>query len=226
VKNRLTILGLAFLICIGNGAARSKRVNQIPSGTKFSCLNCHTGSGGPRNAFGQAIQNGFLTVPGAEGNVIWGNALAILDADGDGFTNGTELQDPDGIWTSGGPAPGDPASVTLPGDPASRPTSDISEHFPPTSPEGLVLLGNFPNPFNASTRIRIQAGQNEIVRIRIFDLRGVCVRELFTVSRGSKDTDVEWNGLDAQGRQVPSGPLILLAESLKEAVKGKLLIIK
>jgi hypothetical protein len=93
----MTILLLAVPFCF----ARAKRPNQIPNGTKFSCLNCHFGQGGVRNTFGQMVESGYLTVPGADGDVVWGNALALLEADGDGFSNGTELQDPDGTWSRG-----------------------------------------------------------------------------------------------------------------------------
>ena len=47
--------------------------------------------------------------------VLWGPALAGLNADGDGATNGAELQDPTGAWSVGQPQPGTPALVTNPG---------------------------------------------------------------------------------------------------------------
>ena len=53
--------------------------------------------------------------PGSAGNVIWGAPLAGLNADGDGATNGAELQDPTGAWSIGQPQPGNPALVTNPG---------------------------------------------------------------------------------------------------------------
>ncbi len=43
-------------------------------------------------------------------HVQWGPALAALDSDGDGFTNGEELQDPNGTWEVGSAAPGAPTS--------------------------------------------------------------------------------------------------------------------
>ena len=67
------------------------------------------------------IEAGFLSEVGYEGDVVWGPELAALDADGDGFTNGEELQDPEGAWRLGNPKPGDPDAVTHPGDPDSHP---------------------------------------------------------------------------------------------------------
>jgi hypothetical protein len=87
--------------------------------------------GGPRNAFGAAVENyggvGFLDGPG--GNVMWGTkavsdpahpadpakTLAQLDSDGDGAINGEELLDPTDVWRRGDANPGDPASVRLAG---------------------------------------------------------------------------------------------------------------
>ena len=67
------------------------------------------------------IEAGFLSEVGYEGDVVWGPELAALDADGDGFTNGEELQDPEGAWRLGDPKPGNPDAVTHPGDPDSHP---------------------------------------------------------------------------------------------------------
>jgi hypothetical protein len=97
-------------------AARPFRVAQIPNGALNGCANCHVNpaGGGPRNVFGLMIESGFLSQPGASGNVLWGASLALLDADADGFTNGQELQDPAGAWMTGQPAPGNLSLVTSP----------------------------------------------------------------------------------------------------------------
>ena len=86
-----------------------KRVDQIPNGNSYSCGTCHVSSlgGGPRNVFGQQVENN-LTQPGSAGDVQWGQ-IYNLDADGDGYTNGEELGDPNGTWTIGDP---DPAGMT------------------------------------------------------------------------------------------------------------------
>ena len=53
--------------------------------------------------------------PGSTGDVQWGPALAALDADGDGLSNGFELNDALGNWTPGDPPPGNLGDVTDPG---------------------------------------------------------------------------------------------------------------
>jgi glucose/arabinose dehydrogenase len=121
MKPRLYSIALGSIVCLSAAAApalaRPARVGQIPNGSVRACLNCHVSpeSGGPRNAFGQQIEAGFLSAPGPTGTVLWGPTLAGLDADADGLTNGAELQDPTGAWSVGQPQPGDPALVTNPG---------------------------------------------------------------------------------------------------------------
>jgi hypothetical protein len=87
------------------------------------------------------IEAGFLSEAGYEGDVVWGSKLAALDADGDGFTNGEELQDPEGAWRLGDPQPGDPDAVTHPGDPDSHPP-DLATSVESTSWGAIKLLVN------------------------------------------------------------------------------------
>jgi len=107
-----------FLGSVANIDARSQRVNQIPNGSRVGCGACHTssGGGGPRNAFGQVVESDFLSGSGASASVVWNATLAGMDSDGDGFSNGTELGDPDGDGT---PTAG--VTVTNPGDGNSFP---------------------------------------------------------------------------------------------------------
>ena len=103
--------------------ARPHRPGQVPHGQTLGCGLCHNSQfgGDARNLFGQMVEQGFLTSIGPDGDVEWGPELAALDADGDGATNGEELQDPQGTWSPGDPAPGDASAVTRPGDPDSTP---------------------------------------------------------------------------------------------------------
>lgn len=103
--------------------ARPQRVAQIPNGGVSGCANCHVSAagGGPRNLFGQMVEADFLSSAGFSGRVQWGPELAKMDADGDGFTNGAELGDPEGLWQAGDADPGEAAAVTLPADAQSHP---------------------------------------------------------------------------------------------------------
>lgn len=75
---------------------------RVPNGAVHSCNTCHY-SGAFREDFHAAGDR-------------WTTALAALDSDGDGVTNGAELGDPYGAWAVGRPDPGDPFRVTNPDD--------------------------------------------------------------------------------------------------------------
>lgn len=120
---KFVIILISLFLMESSLSARSFRVNQLPNGTKFSCNTCHTSGGGsPRNAFGQLVETQFLD---PSGNVIWNEELAMIDSDGDGFTNGEELLDPRGLWQSGNAAPGNIDLVTNPGNNGSTPSANV-----------------------------------------------------------------------------------------------------
>lgn len=114
---RLMLLGAAGLAHTMMDAvlhARPYRVDLIPNGNRYGCSTCHdSGGGGPRNDFGYAVEQVAI---GSQ--PFWDAALAALDSDRDGFTNGEELGDPDGDGII------DPRLVVShPGNPLSFPIS-------------------------------------------------------------------------------------------------------
>ena len=139
----VTCLTLFSVTLVDPAFGRAHRPFQVPHGTTWECGACHvrTEGSGPRNPFGQMIEAGFLSEAGYEGDVVWGAELAALDADGDGFTNGEELQDPEGSWRLGDPQPGDPVAVTHPGDPDSQPP-DLATAVESTSWGAIKFLVN------------------------------------------------------------------------------------
>ena len=114
------ILPLLIVLWNQSALARNFRVNQIPNGSENGCANCHVNpaGGGSRNEFGSAVESGFLD---GSGNVTWNATLAAMDSDGDGFSNGHELEDPFGLWSIGSAAPGTSSLVTFPGNASSVP---------------------------------------------------------------------------------------------------------
>lgn len=110
----MRLLLLVVLLAPASALARPDRPNQIPNGTLLRCSNCHVNpqGAGLRTPFGLDVEHAFLL---PDGTVDWGPALAALDSDQDGRSNGQELQDPTGSWRRGQAQPGDPAVVTNPG---------------------------------------------------------------------------------------------------------------
>lgn len=198
--------------------ARSFRVNQIPNGSISGCLTCHnSSSGGSRNSFGQAVQSGFLD---NDGNVVWGSDLANLDSDGDGFTNGTELQDPNGEWTSGTQDPGDASLVANPGDASSFPNiTDVEE-------ENLLvnqfrLDQNYPNPFNPSTTISFNLNEASEVNLKVFNLLG---EEVTTLIQQNLSAGLHQIKFDATNLQ--SGTYFYRIETNKNSEIRKMVLLK
>ena len=111
-------LSLVVLTVPSQVDARPHRPAQIPNGTVNNCQNCHMSvfGGDARNPFGLTIEADFLS----GFDVAWGPELAAIDSDGDGFTNGEELGDPEGTWVEGDPNP-EVDEVFFPGDPESHP---------------------------------------------------------------------------------------------------------
>ena len=89
-----------------------------------NCLSCHVALGGGLSCETtggvRPCLNGFGGDFAQTGRA-WTKALADLDSDSDGFSNGQELQDALGAWLRQDPPPGNPLQVTAPGDDASYP---------------------------------------------------------------------------------------------------------
>lgn len=198
----VTVLLLSLGLFVAQSEGRSKRVNQIPNGNVFRCANCHIdpSGGGARTSFGEVVRQNYLD---AGGNVIWNQALAQNDADGDGVTNGQELLDPNGTWTMGASNPGEATLVSNPGDPNS--VTSVEQLIAAAMPASHKLDQNYPNPFNPTTTINFHVGQRSNVQIRIINSLGQVVRTLVSSRFEAGEYKVEWNGLDENGQDIPSG---------------------
>lgn len=203
---------------------RSFRVGQVPNGNKFDCNTCHTNGGGTaRNPFGLTIQNQFLTSVGPNGNVEWGPQLAAIDSDGDGFSNGEELGDPNGTWQQGQPNPGNSADITHPGNANDFPTS---VEVVSTNPVSYQLFNNYPNPFNPSTTISFNIPEAGNVRIDIYNSVGELVKTLVNDFYNPGQYKTAWNGTDVFGSTVASGLYIYRMTSQNYIHSKRMLLIK
>ena len=132
--------------------ARTFRVNMIPNGFVYRCATCHVDrrGEGPRNAFGQAVEQ-RVTPNGRE--EFWRPELAALDSDGDGFTNGEELDDPRGTGAAFAGSDtvsffGGQSQVSNPGDPNSPqaqqpPAVELEPATPDLDGNGTVGFPDF-----------------------------------------------------------------------------------
>ena len=182
-------------------SARGFRVTQIPNGTKFSCNTCHTDGGGtPRNEFGLSVE----AIIGNSSIEFWNQDFASQDADGDGFSNGVELQDPNGEWTFGTPDPGDFSAVSHPGDNEDIPQITSVAKFT-EKPNNYFLGNNFPNPFNPTTTIYFNVQNSTNIILEIYNSLGQKTLTLVDNHFSPGDYGVSWNAKDDYGKNVESG---------------------
>ncbi|MBU1099402.1 MAG: T9SS type A sorting domain-containing protein [Bacteroidetes bacterium] len=202
MKNRyFALLVILTIFAFSALVGRSFRVGKVPNGSVNACANCHVDpqGGGARNDFGQAVES--RVTPNGQEN-FWGADLAAIDSDGDGFTNGEELQDAGGAWTSG--TIGDPSLVTNPGD--------INSHPAPTGIEGLtelpsdfILSQNYPNPFNPSTKISYFLPEPSHVKLEVYNSIGQLIRVLADANLAAGSHVAFWDANDQFGYKVSSG---------------------
>ncbi len=71
-------------------------------------------------------------------------------------------------------------------------------------PQSFHLAQNYPNPFNPRTTISFSIEKSSRVLLAVFSATGEKVIELINADVQAGDYSIEWNGLDALGRPMPS----------------------
>jgi hypothetical protein len=73
-------------------------------------------------------------------------------------------------------------------------------------PDTFSLRHNYPNPFNPETNIHYGLPEAADVTLQVFNIRGQLVRTLVEEFKSAGFYTVRWDGKDAVGISVPSGP--------------------
>jgi hypothetical protein len=73
------------------------------------------------------------------------------------------------------------------------------------APESFSLAQNYPNPFNVSTSITFVLPTRGMTTLRIYDLTGRLMAEVFSGDLAAGRHSFIWNGCNADGVAVPSG---------------------
>lgn len=85
----------------------------------------------------------------------------------------------------------------------------------------IVMLGNYPNPFNPATEIMFETRNGGNVSLTIYDLAGRAVRNE-AVSTFPGTTRWRWNGTDIYGRDLSSGVYLYRVVSLDGVGVGRM----
>ena len=93
-------------------------------------------------------------------------------------------------------------------------------------PNRFELKGNYPNPFNPSTKIAYSIDMNSKVNVKIYSLLGEEITSLFSGDVNPGTHEVQWNGVDNVGVAVASGVYIYRVEANNQALTGKMMLLK
>ena len=105
--------------------------------------------------------------------------------------------------------------------------------LPLVSPDApaIVSVNTYPNPFNPTTEFEVLLSRaflnsGEPVSVRIYDVGGALVRELFASPPASPEVRVRWDGRNDDGTQVASSTYFGVVRAGKNIVTRKLAMIK
>jgi hypothetical protein len=99
---------------------------------------------------------------------------------------------------------------------------------PWTVPEPLLSLMASPNPFSRATRLRLNGPTVELAacQVSIVDCAGRIVRRALPALSGAGLSDREWDGLDDDGRRMPSGVYFAVMTTPTQRSRGKLILLR
>ncbi len=149
----------------------------------------------------------------AEGSPTTGAEYSFLDTPEQSATYYYKLEDISltGVSTFHGPI-----SVVLTG-------MDIQQNM---IPEKYFLSQNYPNPFNPETTIQFGLPQAEQVSLKIYDINGKLVRDLFTGMKDAGTHTLLWNGRDNAGQKVSSGVYFYYFKADEFSQTNKMILMK
>ncbi|MCX6148639.1 MAG: T9SS type A sorting domain-containing protein [Candidatus Kapabacteria bacterium] len=169
-------------------------VQLIPNGKSNTCLNCHSSLLGGTNTlktFGLDFRNNFHS---------WDSTLAKLDSDGDGFSNGLELQDSFGLWKEGLPSPGKQNLVSNPNDKNSKPTFvEESENY------SFEILNLFPLPVKVDFSLALNIKRAGLLDISLYSIDGKFISSLYTGEKAEGEYNFNFNLLNQYNSTLSDG---------------------
>ncbi len=88
------------------------------------------------------------------------------------------------------------------------------------------LAANYPNPFNAATRIRYAVGVRTVLNLTVYNALGQWVRSLDGGDRDAGQYEVGWDGRDDAGRQVGSGVYFCRMQSANRTTTQPMVLVR
>jgi hypothetical protein len=88
------------------------------------------------------------------------------------------------------------------------------------------LFGNYPNPFNPSTKIKFSLKSIQDIEISIYDVLGRRVKSVIKERINAGMHEIEWNGKNDLEEQVSSGIYLYLIKVFEKSLTGKMILQK
>ncbi len=102
--------------------------------------------------------------------------------------------------------------------------SDIEENN--FVPSDFIVIKNYPNPFNSSTRIEYDLNKPANVEMKIYNIQGEKVKSLFSGFQSPGKKEFIWHGLNDYQVQVSSGLYFVRIEIEDDLFSKKLVLMK
>ncbi len=96
----------------------------------------------------------------------------------------------------------------------------------PTDAETQLLLRNEPNPWSGATTIRFQLAQPQPVQLRVFDVDGRLVRQLYQGALAAGQHALEWSGAGEGGEPLPAGVYYYRLETPERSDTRPMLLVR
>ncbi len=110
-------------------------------------------------------------------------------------------------------------------------TLDFVYHFTSEEPNVVVpeltkLIHNYPNPFNPTTTIGFNLKEEAKVKIEIYNIHGQKVDTVADGYYGAGYNNVNWDGVDGEGRPVASGVYFYKMKAGRYTSTKKMILMK
>ena len=99
--------------------------------------------------------------------------------------------------------------------------TNIDDEYQITSPKGLILYQNFPNPYNSSTTIQFQLPKESKININLYNVLG---EQIQTIVEGFYSRGV--HSINFLSDKLPSGIYLYKLQTENNLLTKKLIIIK
>jgi hypothetical protein len=94
------------------------------------------------------------------------------------------------------------------------------------TPNSFSVINNYPNPFNASTKLNFSCPGNSLVNINIYNITGQLVKSFAPSIYTAGNHSVTWNSLDNDGHEVSSGVYLYEIQAGEYRQVERMLLVK